>query len=124
MDLFVVYAYRDAEYAGGLEDTLAGRGLVVGDPLALWPGQRLLPPIDLRLHESRAAVVIVSREFLGYAWPRKDLDGLAGRKKVLAILTDVGESDVSRHSARLAIAAFPGSLSDRLVRLLRPEDPA
>src|SRR4051794_17100950 len=61
MDLFLAYAYHDEEYASGLEDSLAGRGLVVGEPLSLWPGQRLLPQIDLRLHESRAAIVIVSR---------------------------------------------------------------
>jgi hypothetical protein len=33
------------------QDTLAGRGLVVEKPLSLWPGLRLLPQIDLRLHE-------------------------------------------------------------------------
>ena len=43
MDLFLVYAYRDEDYASGLEDTLAGRGLVVGEPVSLWSGQRLLP---------------------------------------------------------------------------------
>ena len=52
MDLFLVHAYQDQEYASGLEVTLSGRGLVVGEPLSLWPGQRLLPPIDQRLHEA------------------------------------------------------------------------
>ncbi len=121
MDLFVIYAHQDADFAGGLEETLAGRGLVVGEPLALWPGQRLLPPIDGRLRESRAAVVVVSREFLAFAWPRKELDGLATRSRVVAILSDVGEADVARHSPRLAVAAFPGALADRLDRLLGPE---
>ena len=95
MDLFVTYAYQDADYASGLEDTLAGRGLVVGEPLALWPGQRLLPPIDGRLREARIAVVVVSREFLAFAWPRKELDGLATRRQVVAVLSDVGEADVA-----------------------------
>lgn len=40
----------------------------------------------------------------------------------MAILSDLVEADVAKHSARLAVAAFPGSLSKRLVRLLRPED--
>ena len=53
---------------------------------------------------------------------RKELDGLTTRSKVIAILSDVGEEVVSRHSPRLAVASFLGSLSDRLVRLLRPED--
>ncbi len=122
MDLFLVHAYLDQEYAAGLEDTLSGRGLVVGEPLSLWPGQRLLPPIDQRLHEARAAIVVVSKEFLGFSYSRKELDGLAGRGKVIAVLSDVGEAVVSRHSPRLAIAAFSGSLSERLVRLLRIED--
>ena len=121
MDLFLVHAYQDEEYANGLEDTLSGRGLVVGEPLSLWPGQRLLPPIDQRLHESRSSIVVVSREILKFSFSRKELDGLTTRRKVIAILSDVGEEVVSRHSPRLAVAAFSGSLSDRLVLLLRPE---
>ena len=81
-----------------------------------------MPPIDQRLHESRAAIVIVSQAFLAFYWPRKELDGLATRSKVIAILSDVGEADVADHSPRLAVAAFPGSQSERLVRLLRPEE--
>jgi hypothetical protein len=122
MDLFLAYAYHDEDYASGLEDTLAGRGLVVGEPLSLWPGQRLLPQIDQRLHESRAAIVIVSRAFLAFWWPRKELDGLTTRRKVIAILADVGEEDVADHSPRLAVAAFAGSHAERLVHLLRPEE--
>ena len=120
--IFLVHAYQDADYAGGLEDTLSGRGLVVGEPLSLWPGQRPLPQIDGRLREARFAIVIVSKELLAFSWPRKELDGLTTRSKVIAILSDVGEEVVSRHSPRLAVAAFSGSLSDRLVRLLRPEE--
>jgi hypothetical protein len=122
MDLFLAYAYDDEEYASGLEDTLAGRGLVVGEPLRLWPGQRLLPEIDLRLHESRAAIVIVSHAFLAFWWPRKELDGLTTRRNVVSILSDVVEEDVADHSPRLAVAAFPGTPAERLVHLLRPAD--
>src|SRR3954468_5420440 len=100
MDLFLVHAYQDQEYASGLEDTLSGRGLVVGEPLSLWPGQRLLPPIDQRLHESRSAIVIVSREFLKFSYSRKELDGLTTRRQVIAILSDVGEAVGSRGSTR------------------------
>ena len=53
---------------------------------------------------------------------RKELEGLTTRSKVIAILSDVGDADVSKHSPRLAVAAFSGSFSERLVRLLRPED--
>jgi hypothetical protein len=122
MDLFLAYAYRDEDYASGLEDDLAGRGLVVGRPLSLWPGQRLLPQIDQRLPASRSAIVIVSKAFLSFSWTRKELDGLTMRRKAISILADVSEADVAKHSARLAVAALPDSLPDRLVRLLRPED--
>src|SRR3954454_23931584 len=105
MDLFLASAYPDEDNASGLEDMLSGRGLVVGEPLSLWPGQRLLPPIDQRLHESLAAIVIVSKEFLKFSYSRKELDGLAGRTKVISILSDVGEAVVSKHSPRLAVAA-------------------
>src|SRR3954463_4600413 len=118
MDLFLVHAYQDQEYASGLEDTLSGRGLVVGEPLSLWPGQRLLPLIDQRLHESRSSIVIVSKEFLKLSFSRKALLGITPRRKVIAILSDVGEEVVSRHSPRLAVAAISGSMSDGLVRLL------
>ena len=122
MDFFLVYAYQDANFASGLEDTLAGRGLVVCASLSLWPGQRLLPAIYQGLHDARHAIVVVSKAFLGFSWSRKELDGLATRSRVVAILVDLVEADVARHSPRLAVAAFPGSLSERLVRLLRPED--
>ena len=121
MDLFLVHAYQDQEYANGLEDDLAGRGLVIGEPLSLCPGQRLLPQIDQRLHEARHAIVVVSREFLKFLWSRKELDGLTTRSKVVAILSDLIESEVAGHSPRLAVAAFSSSLKERMVRLIRPE---
>ena len=75
MDLFLVHAYQDEEYASGLEDTLSGRGLVVGEPLSLWPGQRLLPPIDQRLHDARRAIVIISKAFLASRGPVRNWTG-------------------------------------------------
>lgn len=119
MDLFIAHAYQDEDFAGGLEDELSGRGLVIGEPLPLWSGQRLLPPIDQRLSDARHAIVVVSRAFLQFSWPRKELDGLATRPKVVAILSDVAEEEVAGHSPRLAVAALPGSLSEHLIRLIR-----
>jgi hypothetical protein len=65
--------------------------------------------------------VIVSRAFPAPSWSRTELDGLATRNRAVAILSDVGEEDVAGHSPRLAVAALPGSMSERPVRLLRPE---
>lgn len=120
MDLFLVYAYQDQQYANGVEDLLTGRGLVIGEPLSLWPGQRLLRMIDLRLPESRFALVIISREFLRLSYPRKELDDLTNRRKVVSVLSDVDERAVAPHSAKLAVAAlWP---SENLVRLFRRDD--
>ena len=94
-------------------------GLTLGQPLALWPGQRLLQTIDLRLPESRFALVIVSREFLKFSHPRKELDGLTIRRKVVTLLAGVTETVVAAHSPRLAVAAMPGSLDGELARLFQ-----
>ncbi len=122
MDLFLAHCYHDGDFAGRIEGDLSGRGLVVGEPLPLWRGRRLLPPIDRRLRESRLALVIISRAFLALRLPREELDGLATRRNVYAILSDVGEAEVASQSPRLAVAAVPGSLANRLVHLVRPED--
>ena len=49
MALFLAYCYQDEDYASGWQDDLAGRGLVVGEPLSLWHGRRLVHQIDRRL---------------------------------------------------------------------------
>jgi hypothetical protein len=118
IDLFLAYCYLDLVQASGLAETLAGRGLVVGDPLSLWLGQRLLPRLDQRLVDTRFALVLVSREFLALSLPRKELDGLTTRRRVLSVLAGVGEEEVAEQSTRLAVAALPWT--ERLVRLLRP----
>jgi len=110
---------QSPEYVGGLEDSLGGRGLVVGEPPSSWPGRRLLPPIDQRLHDARHAIVIISKAFLASSSSRKVLDDLTTRSGVVAILADIIEADVAGRSPGLAVAASPGSPSERLVCLLR-----
>jgi hypothetical protein len=65
--------------------------------------------------------VIVSRAFLKFAYPRKELDGLAGRSRVVTLLSDATEAEVGRHSPRLAVAASPGAMAGGLVKLLKAE---
>ena len=65
--------------------------------------------------------MVVSREFLKFSWSRKELDGLTTRSKVVAILSDIIESDVADtppgSPSRLSRAPW-----ERLVRLIRPEE--
>ncbi len=122
MDLFLAHCYLDGDFAGRIGGDLSGRGLVVGEPLPLWRGRRLLPPIDRRLREARVALVVVSRALLALRLPREELDGLATRRNVYAILSDVGEEEVGSQSIKLAVAALPGSLAHRLDRILHEDD--
>ena len=119
-DLFLAFAHLDQDFASGLADNLAGRGLEIGRDVSLWPGQRLLSLIDRELQQARHAIVVVSREFLKFSWQEKVLDGLATRGRVFPLLHGVDESDVRPHSRRLAVAAIPGGMAENLVRLLRP----
>jgi hypothetical protein len=50
---------------------------------------------------------------------RRDLDALAGRRRVVALLHGIDERALAVHSPRLAVAAIPGAMAERLVRLLR-----
>jgi hypothetical protein len=119
MDVFLAYHYEDEPTAEGLTDTLSGRGLIVGDSIELWPQMRLLPRLDQGLVEARHAIVLISPDFLLLGLPRKELDGLTNRRKVVCVLLGIEERDVAEHSPRLATAAIPGHLSERIVSLLR-----
>jgi hypothetical protein len=83
---------------------------------------RLLPLVDQGLVSARHAVVLVSPDFLNLGFQRKELDGLANRRRVIAILYGVSERDVAEHSMKLAATAFSGTMAETLVRLLRVPD--
>jgi hypothetical protein len=119
LDLFLLYAYQDKDEANGIADHLAGRGLTVGKPVSLWPPTRLLPLVDQGLVDCRRCLVLLSKDFLKMGWARKDLDGLAGRKKVVSLLVGIDEEVVATHSPSLATAAIPGTMTEQLVNLLR-----
>src|SRR5829696_6929636 len=114
MDLFLVFAYQDLVFAEGLADIFRRSSLEVGPSLSLWPGMRLLALVDQGLVSSRHAVVIVSRDFLKFSYSRKELDGLTTRRKVVSVLSGVGEEDVQDHSPRLAVACYPQAMAERL----------
>ena len=48
MDLFLVHTYQDKTYASGLEDSLAGRGFVVGEIVESRCGKPLFPATPSR----------------------------------------------------------------------------
>jgi hypothetical protein len=119
LDAFLVYHEHDRPEAEGLAGTLADRGLELARPFMLRPQMRLLTRVDQGSADARYAVVFVTREFLKLHWPRKELDGLATRSRVVAILYGVTEADVADLSPRLAVAAIPGGMVEKLVHLLR-----
>jgi hypothetical protein len=118
-DVFLAYVDPDHGFACGLSDSLRRKGLILGDPISLWPGMPLLRLVDGGLAGSRRAVVIVSREFLYLGYSRKELDSLADRSEAVCLLYGVEEREVGEFSEKLAIVAIPGSFAEQLVRLLR-----
>lgn len=121
-DAFLAYARPDQEFADGLAGSLAGRGLSLGEPVPLRPQGALLAQVDIGLTLARHAVVVISREFLHQGYSRRDLDLLAARDRAVCLLFGVDERDVGEFSAKLAVAALPGTMAELLVRLLRAPD--
>jgi hypothetical protein len=64
-------------------------------------------------------LVLLSKEFFRIGWTRKELDGLAGRMKVVSMLVGDDEEIVATRWARLAASAVPGSMTEQLVDLTR-----
>lgn len=122
-DLFIVSAAQDEPFVKGLIETLSVRGLKVGDPISLQPPMRILPCVDSALVRCRYALVVISTDFLQLNHGRKELDGLAGRSRVVSLLLDASERDVAAHSPKLAVSAIPGSMLEHLVRKLRSSGP-
>ena len=122
MDLFLVFAYQDLAFAEGLADIFRRSSLEVGPGLSLWPGMRLLALVDQGLVSSRHAVVIVSHEFLKFSYPRKELDGLTTRRRVVSVFHGIDEEDVRDHSSRLAVACHCEAMAERLPRLFLPAE--
>jgi hypothetical protein len=121
-DLFLIYTYHDASRADDLAGTFASRGLELAAPAALWPGERILKRIDRGRAEARFAVIIVTDEFLRWAWTGLELDALAERDDVISIMCDSDEGDVTRRSKKLAVASIPGCFAEGVVRLVRLEE--
>src|SRR5690348_9605217 len=117
-DLFLAHVHEDAPAADALAAALCGRGLTAGPPLVIRPDWPLIASVDERLVGARFGVVLISTALLRMGWSRRDLDALALRRRVVPLLHGLGERDVARHSPRLAVAAVPEALADRLARRL------
>jgi hypothetical protein len=117
-DVFLAHAQADKPFAERLTDLFETCALVVGPPIALRGGERLLQLFDEELFETRYGVVIISRDFLRLGWKATVLDGLANRRRVVGLLWGVDELELAVCSRRLAVVAIPGGMAEGLVRMM------
>lgn len=121
-DLFLVHTSRDEPLARGYARSFDSGGLELGEAVTLWPKDRLVKLVDQGLHACRHAVVLVTDELLRCGHPRQDLDVLAARPGVIALLCGVDERDLRARSTKLAVVAIPERFADRIVVLIRRDD--
>ncbi len=103
-DFFVCYASEDRDLAELIDQTLTAMGYAVWrDRGQLTLGDSLTEKINEGLRESRYAIVILSRAFLGKNWPRAELNALQartiseGRKVILPIRRDLDHEELANY---------------------------
>jgi RNA-directed DNA polymerase len=109
-DVFISHASEDKnDIAKPLADALIAAGVSVWyDEYEIKWGDSLLQVIDRGLANSRYGIVILSKNFFGKRWPRRELDGLIaladaeGRNRVLPIWHNITFKEVSAASPTLA----------------------
>jgi hypothetical protein len=109
-DVFISHASEDKnDFAKPLADALIAAGVSVWyDEYEIRWGDSLLQVIDKGLANSKYGIVILSKNFFGKRWPRRELDGLTaladaeGRNRVLPIWYNITFKEVSAASPTLA----------------------
>src|SRR6266571_1488195 len=102
-DLFISYASEDKPFVTELARALKDEDLKVWfDESELHVGDNLRQKIEQGLNRSRFALVVLSPQFFGKEWPRRELDGLMAREAggedvIFPILHNVSVADVARH---------------------------
>jgi len=108
-DVFISHASEDKEeIALPLANFLTKNGLRVWvDKHEIFLGDSLRRKIDEGLIKSRFGIVILSKNFFGNEWPKKELDALVSRedgreKVILPVWHKVSKSFISQHSPLLS----------------------
>lgn len=109
-DAFICHASEDkADAARPIADALRGQGYTVWlDEAELKVGDRLLDKIDDGLANSRFGIVILSPNFFGKQWTRRELAGLVARQDaeertiILPVWFNVDEKDIAKRLPSLA----------------------
>lgn len=132
-DVFIAHASEDKGFVTPLALSLKQRGLRVWyDDFILTVGNSLRQEIDTGLAQSSYGVVVLSHNFFGKRWPRKELDGLAAReqlggKVILPVWHNLDKEGVASYSPTLAdIYAVKSSagietVTDEIIKAISPD---
>ena len=106
-DVFIAHASEDKNFVTPFALSLKQRSLEVWyDDFILTVGDSLRQEIDRGLAQSSYGVVVLSHNFFGKHWPRKELDGLAAReqqrKVILPVWHNINKEEVASYSPTLA----------------------
>ncbi len=108
-DAFISHASEDKdEIVRPLANALRVEGLAVWyDEFELKVGDSIRRKIDYGLAKSRAALVVISQEFITKRWTKYELDGIItrsvdGKQMLLPIWHNISSDEVSEYSPSLA----------------------
>ena len=129
-DVFICHASEDKErFVRPLAEALQKFGVSVWyDEFSLGPGDSLSKGIDKGIAGSSFGVVVISKAFIGKAWPEHELRGLVNRDveedlKILPIWHGVSKEEVMKFSPSLsdkwAIDTRKDDAQEAAIKLLR-----
>lgn len=134
-DVFISHASEDKDQlVRALAHALSDLGASVWyDEFSLRPGDSLRSSIDHGLAHSAVGLVVLSPNFIGKAWPERELSGLtalalADRARIIPIWHQIGLGEVLNFSPPLAdVLAIPtanqtaAELAIKLLAQIRPD---
>ncbi len=129
-DVFICHASEDKEsFVRPLAEALRRFGVSVWyDEFSLGPGDSLSKGIDKGIAGSSFGVIVISKAFIGKAWPEHELRGLVNRDveedlKILPIWHGVSKEEVMEFSPSLsdkwAIDTRKDDAQEAAIKLLR-----
>lgn len=129
-DVFISHASEDKEtFVKPLAEGLLKFGVAVWyDEFSLEIGNSLSESIDRGIAKSKFGIVVISKAFIGKAWPRHELRGLVNRSieedfKILPVWHGVTKAEVRGFSPslsdKIAINTDKDDAQEAAIRLLR-----